>query len=63
MESKDSCRPPQQLGAGPGPVGKSGEVPAGLGTLRDSGFRKTKPGHCGQAIPGDLCRAVAAQLL
>lgn len=66
MESKDSCRPPQQPGTGPGPgpgpVRKSGEVPAGLGTLRDSSFRKTKQGHCGWAIPGDLCRAVAAQL-
>lgn len=45
MESKDSCRPPQQLEAGPGPVRKSGEVPAGLGTPRDSSFCKTIPGH------------------
>lgn len=48
-QRKGSHRPPQGLRAGPSSARKSGKMPAGLGTLRDSGFHKAKPGHCGRA--------------
>lgn len=62
-QRKSSCRPPQGLETGPGPARKSGEMPAGPGTLRDSSFRKAKLGHHGRASPEDPCKAVTAQLL